>query len=485
MALTKIPVSMVQGAASSAELAAPSGAGLIVGIQSGAGAVARTLLSELRERVSINQFYDAAFAGDYGLAARAANTFAAITGKAVHWPAGTYDLNSYVGNFGSNAAWIGEPGTIINLPAAMTLGATIGGTARGLYAQAVSNLSFDGITFKSVTTGLTKAITIAFDQITGLSIRNCVLKDFGNATYYAQGAIVFNSTDVLINNNKFTNCSGDGLAFSNGVTKFDVSGNEFSSNSDWGFAISIACTQGSVTNNRFLNNISTATGADRCTNITFANNTMVNNEHGVRVTKFAATADVNRHIAITGNTIVNCGLIPISIEQAGDNGTGLKALITVIGNTINGSNNQGINVSDSQDIAIVGNTIYSTAAEAILIHATTAGWATARVAVIGNTILTCTHGVRQITSAGTLGKATVLGNQIESASVATMALSNADYIDGDASANYLDMSKTLNFPSGITAGSASGGGIAQPVNVQGFLPIYMGGVLRKIPFYNA
>lgn len=466
------------------DLAAPSGAGVVGMLQAGAGAVASTLQAQARERVSISQFYDAAFAGDYGLAARAANTFAAITGKAVHWPAANYDLKSYVGNFGNNTAWIGEPGTVINLPADMMLGAVIGGTARGLYAQAVSNLSFDGITFQSATTGLTKAITIAFDQITGLRLTKCTIKDFGNATYYAQGCIVFNSTDVRIRSNTFTNCSGDGLAFSNSVTNFDVSDNEFSSNDDWGFAISIACTQGSVTNNRFISNVSTATGADRCTNIAFSNNTMVNNEHGIRVTKFAATADVNRGITIIGNIITNCGAVSISIEQAGDNGTGLKSQVTVIGNTINGSGNQGVNVIDSQDVSIVGNTIYSTAAEAILIHASTAGWESGRVTVIGNTILTCTYGVRQIDGAGTLGKSTIIGNHITFASVATMALLNADYIDGDASANYLDISKTFNLPSGIVSATASIGGIAVPANCWQFLPIYFGGSVKKIAVFN-
>lgn len=391
-----------------------------------------TLGKALQQYISVKDApYSATGDGstDDSAAIQAAATAAATAGKRLFFPAGTYRLLSYV-SMPTNTDWYGEVGSIIHLDKAMTLGTSIGGTARGLYSQSTSNVKLEKLIIQSDTSSLTKVVSTAFDQVTGLRLTDCTFKNFGDATYYAQGSVIFNSSDVRVSRCIFNNCSGDGLALSNGVTNFIIQGCEFSSNDDWGLALVINCSEGSVSDNLFLNNVSTATGADRCDTITFSGNTMLNNEHGIRVTKFAATADVNRNITITGNVIVTCSKIAISVEQSGNNGTGARSLVTITGNVINVASQQGINVSDSQDVTITGNAIYSTVAEGILIHATTAGWTTGNITVSGNMVNTCTYGIRQLTTAGTGGTITVHGNQIASASVADRVYVSANYVDG-------------------------------------------------------
>jgi len=208
----------------------------------------------------------------------------------------------------------------------------------------------------------------------------------------------------------------------------------------------------------------------------------------VRVCKFGATPDVNRNITISGNNIVNAGSIGISIEQAGDFNTGANANIAVTGNTITGSGGQGINVNDSTDVAVVGNAVFSTVSEGILLNAFTAGWETGRITVSGNKINTCAYGIRQLAGAGTPSRSTVVGNDITAASVLATCFPNpalVDYIDGNSSTSYFDFSKTINVPSGSMAASATSGGITPPAQVWQYLPIYVGGLLKKIPVYNA
>ncbi|MBP0608273.1 MULTISPECIES: right-handed parallel beta-helix repeat-containing protein [Burkholderia] len=440
--------------------------------------------------VSVKQF-GATGSGTSGFddsaAIQRATNWAAAAGKTLFFPAGTYRLRSFV-TWPAGTKWLGEPGTHVYLDPAMTLGINIGGLNRGLYNVGAGSLSLEGIVFESVKTGLTQSVSVAVENTVGVRITNCTFRNFGDATHYAQGFIAFQTTDIRLLNSRFYNCSGDGAALASNIVNFNVSGCEFSQNGDWGLALSVGVTQGAVQGCMFTGNVGTAVGADRCTDVAFIGNTMVNNLHGVRVCKFGATPDVNRNITISGNNIVNAGAIGISIEQAGDFNTGANANIAVTGNTITGSGGQGINVNDSTDVAVVGNAVFSTVSEAVLLNAFTAGWETGRITVSGNKIDTCAYGIRQLTGGGTASRSTVVGNDITGASVMATSFPNpalVDYIDGNSSTSYFDLSKTINVPSGSMATTASSGGIALPAQVWQFLPIYVGGALKKIPVYNA
>jgi parallel beta-helix repeat protein len=466
---------------------AASGGSAKVGFLPSSGLVS-TVQAKLRERISVFDFLSAAQisdvtsntkALDVSAAIQSATTAAAALGKTLLFPAGTYRLLSYV-SLPSNTDWVGEIGTVIYLDPAMTLGAVIGGTARAVYANIATNVSFSKIKFISLKTGLTQAVTICFSGVTRLRVGDCAFENFGNATYYAQGAIIFGGSDIRFTNCRFFNNSGDGLALSNGSTNYIISGCEFSSNLDWGLAFVIGCNQGVVQGCLFNANTSTSTGVDRCTNVQFIGNTMIGGEHGIRIAEFAISSEKNNHISMIGNNISTSSIAGISVEA-------MKAVYgeyTIVGNIIEGSSNQGIRIVDAEIGTISGNTIYSCINEGILFNAISSGRATGSATVVGNKIHTCTYGIRQITGSGSTTKISVFGNDIGPVSVSAIALLSADYIES-SNVNYMDISKTLNFPSSLTSFTASQGGTVSPGNFQGFLPFYLGGVLRKIPFFNA
>lgn len=415
---------------------------------------------------------------DDSAAIRAGAVATAALGKTLFFPAGNYRLLSSIA-WASGTSWQGELGTKIYLDPNMTLGASIGGSARGIYASSITGLKLRGITFYSTKTGLSQSISIAVVGVAGIDISECVFSDFGDSTHYAQGFTIFSSTNMRIINNQFTRCSGDGAAMSNSCIDWRVDGNEFSDCGDWGFAVTIGCKHGVITNNRFLRNTSTATGVDRCQEIVISNNIMISNSYGVRVTKFAATPEINQDITISGNVIRDVLVAGVSVEQASGNG-----FINVTGNTILGSQNQGILVVDASCVSVTGNSIYSTSDAAILFNAQTAGLETGRATVVGNKASTCTYGLRQITAAGTSSKITVIGNNFTECSIVAVNVINADVINADDGA-FFGINKPLNFPSGYVAGSATGGGLVPPSNVQGYIPVYLSGAQYKIPFYNA
>lgn len=393
-------------------------------VQATTGGIPRSLTNKPQDRTSVLDFAGCDITGltDSSACIQNGTDTTSSTGKVLYFPAGNYMLLSYV-TWPAGTKWVCEPGASISFNPAMSLGATIGGTPRAMYNTGTGSLSLDGCTFNGVATGLTQAITIAVNNARGVRIANNTFQNFGNATYYAQGLIAYNSTDVRLNNNRFLNNSGDGAAFSNNVTNFVVSGNEFSNNGDWGLVISISCTQGTVQGNLFVNNTSTSTGVDRSTNITIIGNTMIGGSYGVRITRFANTTDINQNITISGNTVLNPTTLGISVEGASAQHS--KGVVSVTGNTIIGSPNQGILVTDSINLSITGNTIYNSAADGILFNAVTSGLETGRAAITGNKIDGATYGVRQINGAGTPSNITVFGNDISNASVASYVLTNA------------------------------------------------------------
>lgn len=378
----------------------------------------------------------------------------------------------------SNANWYGATGSALYFDPAMTVGPSIGGSARAMYCSNKSNIRWQGMEFYSQDSGLTKSLTICFDTPTGLKVRDCNFHHFGNNTYYAQGLVVFGGTDVRLHDSKFNDNSGDGAAISNGTTEYTIDGCQFMRNRDWGVALVIGCNNGSVTNNTIATNVSTGTGTDRCQNVNFIGNTITGNEHGIRIAEFAISADKNRGINIIGNNVSNSDVAGISIE-----GSAAQAMYNVSGNTVSGTVGQGIRVVDADGGTVTNNTVYSSGAEGILFLANTAGRITGDATVSGNTIISCTRGIRQVTAAGTTGHIIVGFNTIVSASIEPMNLISADYIDLSP-LNFMSISKPLNIDSGFSQSAAVGGAATLPASPQNFIPFWVGGVEKLIPYYN-
>lgn len=407
------------------------------------------------------------------------NAIASANGRKIVIPTGKYKLLSYL-ELPSNCHLFGDGDVEFYLDPSITTGADFGGIGRAVFAIDKSNISFENITFSSSKTGLTKSITIGFLNCKMMRVTNCTFKDFGDSTYYAQGLIMFGCTDITIENSTFDNCSGDGAALSNGCLRYTVKGCTFSHNLDWGLALVSMSHYGSVTSNLFLNNVSTATGVERCSYVNFIGNTMINNEHGVRVCEFiAGTADKSEYITIVGNNI-NSSAVGVSIEEMRPtNGN-----FTVSGNVIINSSDHGVRIIHSAEGTITGNEIFSTANAAILLQNTDAGKVTGSVSISGNNIRACKWGIREILTDGNLAYNSVGINNIQDTSVESIAVTtNTQYIDA-SQRGYITVSNALKVPSGIVSNTASAGGITTPAQVQGYIIVNVGGTDKKVPFYN-
>jgi len=445
------------------------------------GAINRPINLKLEDIISVEDF-GAVGDGttDDGVAIQNAINYASSVKGQVNFKGDTYLIQTAI-EIKSNVSLVGTSGTVLFVSPSCTLGPVFGGIGRAIYINTAStNIFIEGITFQSTSTGLTKIVSVGFQNVTNLYINNCQFINFGNVTYTTQGLVVFDSSDVTITNCTFANNTSDGCAFSNDVVNFNFSNNICTDNGDWGFALVEGCNYGSVTSNIFKNNTSTATGTDRCSYVSFSNNQIYDNEHGIRISEFAVSTDKNQYITISNNNIVTSGVAGISIE----NMNATYGQFSIVNNNISGSSNQGIRISDSRLGTIVGNTIYSCTAEGILFNASTASVTTGLSSVVGNTISNTTYGIRQIASSGTTAVIDVVGNYIQGSSVANTSFIDAKYLDFN-NTTYASFGQPLNFPSGLSSPSATTGGTSLPAQAQGFLPLYLSGTLYKIPYYNA
>jgi parallel beta-helix repeat protein len=443
------------------------------------GAINRPINEKIQETISVEDF-GAVGDGvtDDGPAIQNAVNYANSVRGQINFAGKTYLIKTAI-ELKSNITLVGQGNTIIFIDKTCTLGPSYGGTGRVIYTNnGQENISLYNITFEGTKVALTQITSIAVRDVTNFRVENCKFINFGDATYYTQGLVVFGGENITILNSLFDNCSGDGGAIAEGTVNFEFRGNTCSNNSDWGWAFTNNCSEGTVANNLFLNNTSTGTGADECVNMVFDNNISNGNDHGIRIARFGTTTTAQQFFTLTAN-VCNSNTFGISIESLD-----ITGFYTCVGNTITYTVEQGIRIVDSGAGTVVGNQISDSGGEGILFESYTAD--TGQSAVVGNYISVCTYGIRQLNS-GTAGSAkiVIVGNEILGFSAAALATINADYIDGNESANYFNLSKPISFPSGFSSPSATTGGTALPALAQGFLPLYLSGVLYKIPYYNA
>lgn len=415
---------------------------------------------------------------DNALKLQAAMDAAASSKKKLILPAGTYLINRYI-SIPSGLHLEGEIGAEIYLSPGMQTGDSFGGIARAIYAIDKSNITIENVRFFTSDDVATQSLTIGLLRCDKILLSNCTFEEFGSENYYAQGFIAFQTTNVHVDGCVFNKCSGDGMALSNNCLYFSVRNSTFSNNGDWGLALVENSSYGIVEGNIFLNNKSTATGVDRSSFVQFVGNSMYNNEHGVRVCEFAVSSDKCEHITVVGNNMKlnNYG---ISFE----NMKAPYASFAAIGNTIDGSNQQAIQVVNTAQGVICGNSIYSSANAAILLQNNSASKTTGLVSISGNNIMSCIYGIQEILSSGNLAFNSIGANNIQGATTQNISVtSNTQYVDA-STRNYITLSHAPAVPLGITTASAAAGPYDVPEKAQGFWTINIGGVDKKVPYYN-
>tara|TARA_Y100000815_G_scaffold274502_1_gene308813 strand:- start:2230 stop:4131 length:1902 start_codon:yes stop_codon:yes gene_type:complete len=397
-------------------------------------------------------------------------------GISVLFPSGVYLIGSHV-ELLTGSHWIASGVAKVYIPATcdLTGAGSYGGAARAIHNGAgISNVRISGIEFYSDgDDGIygDVAPTIALLQVSGLTVEDCIFRNFGDATHYAQGFIAFGCTDVTIKGNRFIENSGDGAACAEGGSNIRFLANTASGNGDWGFALSNGVVGAQVIGNTFEYNVSTATGADECSEVSFIGNRSKGNEHGIRIAKFVGTFVGDQFdVIISGNASV-ADQFGISVESA--------QYFSVSGNTVRASTEQGIRISASSEGTVSGNLVIGSGLENIILSDGSSG-----VTVAANTAKFGTYGIRQVGSAPS-PHLIAADNQISAASVAPVAgiTYKADSLHlGPDGKPYFSGAPSIN--SDTVSLTATGGGVTLPGAPWGFIPIQVGNDIKKIPIYN-
>lgn len=392
------------------------------------------------------------------------------------FPAGTYKLGSHL-DIPSNSYWVGSGSAKVYIPSNcdLTGAPNYGGGERAIHNSAgVSNIRFEGLEFYSDgNTGDYGVVapTIALLQVSGLTVEDCIFRNFGDVTHYAQGLIAFGCADVTIKGSRFIENSGDGAACAEGGSNIRFLANTASNNGDWGFALSNGVVGAQVIGNTFEYNVSTATGADECSEVSFIGNRSKGNEHGIRIAKFVGPFVGDQFdIVISGNVSIS-DQFGISVESA--------SYFSVTGNTVRASTEQGIRISASSEGTVSGNSVIGSGLENIILNDGSAG-----VTVAANTAKFGTYGIRQVGSAPN-PHLIAADNQISAASVAPVAgiTYKADSLHlGPGGKPYFSGAPSID--SGTVSLTATVGGASLPEAPWGFIPIQVGNEIKKIPVYN-
>lgn len=435
----------------------------------------------IRDEISIRHFgAKGDGASDDGPIIQAATNVAAALGKTLSFPPGDYFIATPIA-LSNNTSWRGEIGTLITIsPTCAPATTLIAGLSRSVYGINISNVRLQNIVFQGTPTGLVaKGFNVSLENVSNVSVVECTFQNFGNATYYTQGCVFYNCTDIDFVRSRFIGNSGDGCAISNTCTRFRFVSCTTMNNGDWGFVPTLDCSNGIVSDNFILNNTSTGTGADRCVNVAFASNIIQGSAYGLRVCRFAATSDAQQYVTATGNIVTGQQLIGISIEGCNEGGTALT------GNVVAASASDGINISDSCCVGVVNNVVTNSAGTAVLVASYAATYETGRINIASNLLSGGVYGVNQASGPGTLTALWLTGNSISSMSTLPYnLLPNQNQQQYNAKYGYFDLNNTVNFSSGVSATNASTGSAALPAAPATFVTVYKGGLPMKIALYN-
>ena len=377
------------GAALGLDLASSAGASLIGFLQSGAGAVARTLQSKGRETVSVSDFMSESqradvFSGTASLdvsdAAQKAINLAQAMGRGVvvFPPGGTYYLNAQINlcdnlilwGYGAKlklgSAWKGlnkplfknfsgteftAPGSRLASQNIAFLGFEIDGQDAGVNGSTVADANMHGVI-------LCCGGWTANTGVDGLVVKDCHMYSFAGA-----GVMVWKSSNVSVSDNRFLNF------FAN--TSLSI-----------GSCIDFHEVQKAVISDNQINH--TALGLSW---------------HGMVVLDWDAGSS---DITITGNVITNMnGGDGISCEG---NSTDNLARAVISGNVIKSCLGQGVGVDRCVSAVVSDNIIESVGGPAILFTATE------ELVAVGNKITTT--GLGGIMSASGVTRANIADNII-------------------------------------------------------------------------
>lgn len=400
-------------AAAAALIPGPSGSANVGFLQSGAGAVARSVQAKLRDTVSVKDF-GATGDGTTDDTAAIQQAATAAAGGALYFPAGTY--------IGADISLPG--GMLIFGPGVLKTRAQASLEFKPYFRLTAADVAFDGLTFDgnkaaqfadspsdswntgANNTGKANRSAIYGDNSgTGYTIKNVSVRGCKFVDQWSASVALRNVSGVILDGNTFEDCYFEcGLIYASGATR--NTGAVISNNR----CVNIGSGHASVNANAFvLTNFDGAVVAnnfvatvernflkmENCTRVSVSGNVLdTNTAPGFNCLQGQSGA---QHISVVGNVFRNVQkgiyfqtgtisdiVISNNVIEGGVAESGVADGIAVVdasgvvisGNTINGVKRHGIYVANTSSLAIRGNritpaaTFTGTQACGILISAT-------------------------------------------------------------------------------------------------------------------
>lgn len=369
---------------------------------------------------------------------------AAASGKTLYFPGGNYLISQGV-YIQTNCVWKGDGKGItkITASAAFTNPVT---TSWPDYCVITSvsgatNIGLIGISFIGAGESTVHTYNIVIRGATGVLVSNCEATLWGKRTspsLYVQGFGVA-STNVVIENSSFTQCSGDGLVGagddSNNVI---ITGCTAGDNDDWGIVATNCPGHIRIIGNYLYNNKNVGTGSDECIDVVIANNVIVGQnltaQYGIRNARFGPTPGYSHLRVLVANNIIQDCPTAISLESFTES--------TIIsGNIIK---NGSIGVTDTVNSSITGNTISNTSGNYSGIGFISYTLPCGNNTVTGNTVTGADYAFRELNISGTVTKSNFIGNTASSSTVSNYSLIAGNTYQGLANGNLAELDYYIN-----------------------------------------
>jgi hypothetical protein len=339
------------GLATSAALAASSGASLVGFVQSGAGAVARTAQDKGRETVSATDFYANGVSGPAVDPTGVLDSTLGVQAAAAVDSGKTYKITDTVSLPGNSRVFENTTLDMSDLSASADYGISCAGTQGAAVALTANTLQGTAV----ITVGSTASFTTDYAWLESTtafeSSTNTPVSQMVKIKSVDSGTQITLHDDVLYDFTTVASSTIAPLSFIDNITLRNVTLIGSGANTQAGLNFD-KCSNLVIENCRFRSFDFTGIRLNRCLNVTVRDNTF-EDAQGVGLSYGVVVGGGSYNCTIDSNT----GFDLRHLVSVGDN-TGINLFVRVVSNHAHGSRDAGIDSHPASDhLTITGNTV--------------------------------------------------------------------------------------------------------------------------------